>query len=374
MTCMNFVLLIVALLGGFFSSLSVGAASIVVTPSDYRVKIPTAKPGDEILLRGGGPYIISTNDFTIPSGTASARIVFKKYPGENPAIRNVGLAKPVSYLWFDGLLIDAKKAWGEAVYLSTAHHIRFSNGEVTGGQVQGVLLPHPGADYNEFLNLDVHHNGSRAHLDHGYYIASSYNLVEGGSTHHNAARGLQIYNGYGERANGNVVRRLKCYANSQLGSGAGLSVAAGDDNIVEECDAQSQIGPAIEVAFRNPRNTKIRRNTANTMMIDSDAVNTAVEYNCIDPAKITNKGQNTTGLSTNSLSACSGSAPTSPRSLTIAEEEELAAPVQQASYVPGNPPPQPVSTDPETENGGGFPLWLVGLGVVLVLPVVFSAR
>lgn len=357
------VFLVLALfVGGSFSSLR--AATIVVTPTDYVSKVALAKPGDIFQLRSGN-YIFSTNSQAIPSGTSSARITFQKYPGENPTLRNILLAKAVSYLSFDGFLIDAQKSVDETVYIAPpCNHIRVSNSRITGARTQGVLLPHPGADYNEFLNNEVDHNGSRPTLDHGYYIASSFNLVQGGSSHHNAARGLQIYNGYGERANGNTIRQLRSYSNSQLGAGAGISVAAGDNNTVEQCDAQSTNGPAIEVAFRNPTNTKIRRNTAGTIYIEESAQATAVEYNCINPANITNKGQGTTGLSTNSPTACGGSAPPPPTPTNVNVSQ---TPTQVNQPAPEPPVVQSSPSGPSTSQVA-MPFLIAGvIGAALLL-------
>ena len=162
------------------------------------------------------------------------RITIAAYPGESVTMYKILLARShIKYLVFQDLIIDGRRTANESVYISTANHIRFKNCEIKNATGQGVFMPHIGSDYNEFLNCVVHHNG---HLsingtaqDHGFYIASRYNLIDGCIVYSNYGNGIQIYNGYGERADGNIIRNCRVYSNGTGDPAVGISVSAGSE-------------------------------------------------------------------------------------------------------------------------------------------------
>ena len=161
-------------------------------------------------------------------------------------------------------MLDAQ-GLNEGIYLSEGtNHIRFRNCEVKGAKRHGVLLTHrTGAtNYNEFINLKVHDNGTTYSQDHGFYISTSYNLVQNCEVYANAAYGIHIYNGYtGQRADGNVVRGNRVHDNSTLGTGSGIIAGSGSGNFVYNNVVWNHKGSGIDVAWRNPSNTKVYHNT-----------------------------------------------------------------------------------------------------------------
>ena len=206
----------------------------------------------------------------------------------------------IRYLVFQGLIIDARFSVHESVYLNGgANHIRFRDCEIKNANAQGVLIPHWGADYNEFINCNVHSNGKTATQDHGFYIGSSNNLIEGCLVHDNAAYGVHIYNGYaGERANNNVVRSNRIYNNSRLGMGSGVTVGGGSGNAVYNNVIWGHASSGIDVAWKNPSDTKVYNNTiyknAGGILINSDSTGAIVKNNIIyQAASLTNKGVST---------------------------------------------------------------------------------
>ena len=139
----------------------------------------------------------------------------------------------------------------EGIYLSEGtNHIRFRNCEVKGAKRHGVLVTNrTGAtNFNEFINLKVHDNGTTYHLDHGFYISTSYNLVQNCEVYANAAYGIHIYNGYaGQRADGNIVRGNRVHDNSTLGSGSGIIASSGSGNFVYNNVVWNHRGSGIDV-------------------------------------------------------------------------------------------------------------------------------
>src|SRR5439155_21899800 len=103
-----------------------------------------------------------------------------------------------SYIILDGLILHGAKTAANVVKLTAgsrtgaSNHIRIRNSEVRNAVQQGILVSQRGADYNEFINLRVHDNGS-SHLDHGIYIENNYNLVQGCNVYKNRGSGIHIY-------------------------------------------------------------------------------------------------------------------------------------------------------------------------------------
>ena len=63
---------------------------------------------------------------------------------------------------FDGINVDGQGTEYETVWVgSGAHHIRFQNLEVKNSEHFGILVPASSGGFNQFINLDVHHNGTQ---------------------------------------------------------------------------------------------------------------------------------------------------------------------------------------------------------------------
>jgi parallel beta-helix repeat protein len=185
--------------------------------------VKVLKPGDTLYVRNG-TYNESLRN-NIPGGTSwSAPVKVAAFPGESVTLRPSGVPQVVylsgnrRYIIIEGLVLDASGVSGDGIKITTkdgtaataAHHIRLQNVEVMNASNQGILVSQY-CDENEFLNLHVHHNGKDANYDHGMYLSSSRNLIEGGDWHHNKEYGIQLY----RFGTGNTVRNARIHENNQ---------------------------------------------------------------------------------------------------------------------------------------------------------------
>jgi parallel beta-helix repeat protein len=133
----------------------------------------------------------------------------------------------------DGLVLDAANTAQEGVKITysgtdpttASHHIRIQNCEIMNATGHGVLGG--GRGFNEFINNDVHHNGSSDQYDHGFYIGAVNNLFERNMIHDNKSHGIHIYNQTSFAAHNNVVRNNVVFRNGSRG----ILLASGNDNL-----------------------------------------------------------------------------------------------------------------------------------------------
>src|SRR5207302_8524246 len=162
----------------------------------------------------------------ISGGTSwSAPVTVAAYPGETVTLvapsgsgRVLYFSSSASqYIIVSNLHLDASNVSDDGVKItdngvSAASHIRLSGCEIknvpatTGsGADQGILITvnlsaKLYSDYNEILNCTIHDIGGitgDGNHEHGMYVESSYNLIDGVETYNNSAYGLQIYKGSG---------------------------------------------------------------------------------------------------------------------------------------------------------------------------------
>jgi hypothetical protein len=83
-------------------------------------------------------------------------------------------------------------------------------------------------EQNEFVRLRVHDNGT-TDFDHGLYISTPNNLVEGCEIYANAGWGVHVYSeGHSEATNGTVVRGNFVHDNGRVGArGPGIGLYSG---------------------------------------------------------------------------------------------------------------------------------------------------
>ena len=173
-------------------------------------------------LSGPGIYVESLID-NVPSGTSwSAPIRIAAYTGETVWLKpSSGLfvfrvAQHQQYIEFDRINMNGSNTSDGVIKIEAGfggnnpHHIRIKNAELVGSPTdsQAILLTAGSAGMiggNEFINLTVH-GGGVYDRDHGIYIQSSNNLVEGCTFYDLPGAGIQVYNGYGFQANNNIVR------------------------------------------------------------------------------------------------------------------------------------------------------------------------
>lgn len=179
-------------------------------------------PGDTLQIRAG-TYNESIQD-SVPSGTDGQWITICAYGaasdapgyGPSPAAEVVTLAPTggTRVMWivsahhveFAHLIIDATNITEDAIKITSgsagvAHHIRLNHLEVKNARngqglqqgISDIANSAAGSGFNEFLNLNVHHNGKDVNRDQGIYIGEVSNeLVKNSRFANNAADGVQI--------------------------------------------------------------------------------------------------------------------------------------------------------------------------------------
>lgn len=178
-------------------------------------------PGDTLFLRGGSYVGHNQFDLTPGGNSWAVPVTINAFEGETVTILGttstlhvVNLAKSYQqYIVFDDLIIDGQYLGADNIKLhwegasAAAHHIRFQNGVIKRAGNQGVLIGSNAGvgGYHEFINMLVHENGLTVGFDHGFYIGSEFNLIDGCEIYANAGYGVHIFGGE-ESNHDNVVR------------------------------------------------------------------------------------------------------------------------------------------------------------------------
>jgi hypothetical protein len=242
-------------------------------------------PGDTLYIRGG-TYAEYIKDI-IPTGTPDARVTVRNYKNETVIIRPeagavqdhvVSIRGDKSYITLRGLVLDgARKIRQHTLVIyplegKTPHHIRVENSTIMNGRSSGILSS---AGDSEFVNLKVHRNGSDRR-DHGIYIGTDNNVIDGCEFSHNRGFGIHIYTQAPESADNNVIRN--CYSHHNGIAGAIIGVGTGNvayNNIL----ANNDIGIVVRGT-----NTRIYNNTIygnKTGMDISKTTNSQITNNII---------------------------------------------------------------------------------------------
>jgi len=145
------------------------------------------------------------------------------------------------YLIIDGFIVDGQKtALHGFKFSDNTRYIRVKNTEIknTGHGVLVTLcsgcankVTAPMNTYHEFINMDVHHNGTY-YTDHGFYISTSFNLIENSKIYSNAGYGLHWYNASYQTVNNNVSRHNIVYNNGAdaTHNSCGILLSSGHNN------------------------------------------------------------------------------------------------------------------------------------------------
>ncbi len=211
--------------------------------------------GDTLNIRGGiYPERINSNNQTIPTGNSwTDAPVISAFSGEMVVLQPAGggevvnLAHPyIKYVVFKDLVLDGSglqrtcsSGYGCSYGVSVtngAHHVRFSNTEIKNAGGSGILMTRGSSSTPtaiEFIGCNVHHNGVEAR-DHGFYLATSGNLVRNCKVHDNAGYGVHIYTGNTSvTADNNTIDGNDVYGNATTSSSApGILVDNGTGNLV----------------------------------------------------------------------------------------------------------------------------------------------
>jgi parallel beta-helix repeat protein len=214
--------------------------------------VQALRPGDTLYVKNG--TYTSWGIWNSPSGTSwSNPVTVAAYPGHSSIIVGGLYFANNRYMVIDGFVIGGIEiTWG---YGGIADHIRIQNSEIAYATVGIFVIP--GSDGNEFINLQVHDNGT-TDFDHGIYIASSNNIVEGCSIHGNAGWGVHLYSSSGG-VNNNVIRNNDIYDNGKSGvRGNGILVSSGSGNQVYDNTVSGNIGG---IRIENASDTSLNNNT-----------------------------------------------------------------------------------------------------------------
>lgn len=175
----------------------------------------------------------------------------------------------IKFLVIDGFIMDGQGVAYHGMKLSeNVTHIRVQNSEIKNSRYSGILVSIadvwdpslPVDTYHEFLNLNVHHNGSSL-KDHGFYITTSHNLVENCEVHHNSANGGKFYFSLGPTANYNILRNSILHNNSQnsVNPAFGWLLASGEGNQAYGNVAYNNGGAGFGIG-NNAKNTLLYNN------------------------------------------------------------------------------------------------------------------
>jgi len=261
--------------------------------------------GDTLYIRSGTyNESIDANSQTIPTGTSwSNAPLISAYSGETVNMRVLNMtASYIKYVIFQNLSLDGQNTSDEVVAINSGvNHIRVIGCEIKNAQRQGVHCTHAADGYNEFIDCIVHHNGhntiSNTPQDHGFYLGSQHNIVDGCTIYSNFGCGVQTYNGYGERTDGNIIRNNRIYSNGTGGNAAAVVVTSGDSILVYNNLIYGN-SRGIEVAWNNPTNAMIYNNTIYNnptgIVMNADSAGARVKNNIVyQSGGITNNGSGT---------------------------------------------------------------------------------
>ena len=160
---------------------------------------------------------------TCHSGRLSRALQSRLDQKQVPLEYFISKAQGSKYIVVDGFILDAANVSHDAIKITygnpqdAARRIRIRNSEVKNAPRQGILVTE-GSDGNEFSNLRVHHNGTTDH-DHGLYIGSDSNLIEGCEVYDHFGYGIHVYNATAEKPDNNTVKGNIVHDNQQTGIG-----------------------------------------------------------------------------------------------------------------------------------------------------------
>src|SRR6266849_5816512 len=168
---------------------STAGAGALAVPWELNTALSCALEGDTVWLRGG----VYGGDFaTALSGTASAPILFRQYPGERATIDGT-LRADGDYLTFWGFEImqSAPNTYGLQANTNAGH---FINLIVHDAGTQGVSFWTPGENA-ELYGCIIYNNGTHENLDHGVYVhnETGTKVIADNVFFDNFARGIQVY-------------------------------------------------------------------------------------------------------------------------------------------------------------------------------------
>jgi parallel beta-helix repeat protein len=229
------------------------AQSLSTPRRTLRAGISCMVGGDTLEIKAGNYAERLSN----PPGSSSfanpTRV--QRYGSDVVTIQGVELyGSYTAYIIFDGLRINIAPQPYEAVWIDNgAHHIRIVNSEIT-GSVATAGLGLYGAGHHEIINNWIHNNGDDQQFDHGIYVKSPGNLIQGNEIDHNAASAVSFYNNGSDMGSGNVLNANRIHDNNLGVFAWDLSDAIVMNNAIYN---NSSVGISVN---RGP-NTRVVNNT-----------------------------------------------------------------------------------------------------------------
>lgn len=228
-------------------------------------------PGDTLFVRGGSYLGGPSFQDNIPNGISwSEPITIKAYQSEVVTITapiNMGslyFNNESHHIIVDGFVFDVTGGTGGIATGSYSHDIRIMNSEIKNATKSGILTA-TGSSFFEFINLDVHHNGTDGIHDHGFYLSTGHHVIKNSKIHHNCSCGITIHSESGQKPSDNLVIGNRIYENSACAEGgAAINVSTGG--------ARNQI---INNLFWGNRRFGIRIED----VADTKVINNTVVYN-----------------------------------------------------------------------------------------------
>ena len=234
------------------------------------------KPGDTLLVKNG-TYTGTLAFYGRPSGTSwNSPVTIAAYPGARPVLRpNRGdyafYISYTSYMVIDGLFIDGTNGDTGIKITDGASNIRIQNSEIANA-FNGIEM-NDGAEGNEFMNLEVHHNRA-----YGIYIATGHNVVEDCSIHNNGRYGIHAYNPR-EGVDNNIIRNNEISRNGD----SGIILTHGDSNEMSDNIISANRNFGIEINYGASRSyvsgNTIYGNGNSDIYIDSTCSDTFIGSN-----------------------------------------------------------------------------------------------
>lgn len=172
------------------------------------------QPGDTVWIRGG-KYVGTFN--TTLSGSPSAPVIFRQYPGERATIDG-SLSAKGSDLWFWGFeIMQSNAAVSVArVLAANTENGRFINLVLHDAGISGVSMIESDGAGAELYGSIVYNNGHNDNIDHGIYAhnaTSGTKYITDNVFFNNCARGIQIYD------TGPLVRSIVVVGNISFDNG-----------------------------------------------------------------------------------------------------------------------------------------------------------
>ncbi|MDT7041556.1 right-handed parallel beta-helix repeat-containing protein [Candidatus Nitronereus thalassa] len=206
-------------------------------------------PGDTLYVKSG-TYNEWLNN-SIPGGTSwSSPVTVSAYPGHTVIIKGPsGVDRTIhiqgankKYIILNGLIVDAQNSNYDAIKLTRngagdeANHIRIQNCEIRNAKNIGIMVG-VGSDSHEFLNLNLHDNGTvdvKGDGLYGYaiYIEGSNSVLEESIIWNSGSWGVHVYNGHDNNANNNIIRKNIIYDNAMKRNTGGVIIGSGSGNMV----------------------------------------------------------------------------------------------------------------------------------------------